>query len=615
MQLAGTVESFDELSFETSIAKLLHVALSQVVLAVSPASLRVEVNIRVPDMAAALGVESTLHEQTAASLSHSIGTEVVEVEPPTIEVVVMQVFPPPIAPPLSPHTPPPRQPPPKPPPLPSSPPPPPSSPPPAPKCLMFSECPFGLAPPIPTVEVVITVLCLALCCSAVVAASWMRWTVRKRRRLEQKQAVVAQQQAIVAQQQAAAAHCMQTHALGFMARCQARQLRMQRRRDAFMLTHLTAVHLQMASNRLLASPSALPIPREALQSDEHTPRSIGAAVHVPQLQLPTPNFQPCATLPVPARLPPPSSAARVPLEPPFAGHRSYGTPYSARASGARADAWHTSTSCPGAESQDIQTPKCIRRRPSLESNGTHAHCAQGAGSVKLMEDEPLCSLTEDESLSSQYTMSSRGGGRANMARSALERAANGTLPPPPPPPPPRASASLEAVVPLSSLSRQSRRVEIERRLGAYADAPDGEEVERLGADEQHELADLIAHAVLMRLPPALTAGARRRLHMSADGPIDTPHGYSPLGYPRVRRGGRGEAVRMRPMPQPQLTPHPQNSATSGSGSSTHSSMANSLHSPSSAALPSAAAARPPLADQRDRRAMRSGKKPASGVRI
>ena len=169
-------------------------------MAVGPASIRVAVKVRVLDMVAALIVESTLQEQTAASLSHRTGMQVEQLEPPTTKVVVTQVFPPPITPPPSPHTPPPRQLPPEPPPL--------SSPP--PQCLMFSGCPFGLAPPIPGVMAV-TILCLALCCSVVVAASRMR---RKRRLLEHK-----------AQRQAVAADCMQTHALGFLARREVRQLK------------------------------------------------------------------------------------------------------------------------------------------------------------------------------------------------------------------------------------------------------------------------------------------------------------------------------------------------------------------------------------------------------
>ena len=52
----------------------------------------------------------------------------------------------------------------------------------------------------------------------------------------------------------------------------------------------------------------------------------------------------------------------------------------------------------------------------------------------------------------------------------------------------------------------------------------------------------------MRIPPALTAAARRALHASKG--HATPHGYTPLGYKAVRVGDRGEAVRMRPSPRP-----------------------------------------------------------------
>ena len=50
----------------------------------------------------------------------------------------------------------------------------------------------------------------------------------------------------------------------------------------------------------------------------------------------------------------------------------------------------------------------------------------------------------------------------------------------------------------------------------------------------------------MRLPPALTATARRKLHAAKE-EYQTPHGYTPMGYKKVHVGG-GETLRMRPMP-------------------------------------------------------------------
>ena len=89
-----------------------------------------------------------------------------------------------------------------------------------------------------------------------------------------------------------------------------------------------------------------------------------------------------------------------------------------------------------------------------------------------------------------------------------------------------------------------RRSSLERRLKAFETAAADEAL--LTEQGQAALAELIQDAVRMRLPPALTATARRKLHAAKE-EYQTPHGYTPMGYKKVHVGG-GETLRMRPMP-------------------------------------------------------------------
>jgi len=105
----------------------------------------------------------------------------------------------------------------------------------------------------------------------------------------------------------------------------------------------------------------------------------------PQLQVPQRLLRPCA-LPVAARLPPPSSATRVPLDSPFVRDRNVKP--RARARGACPGASHSSSSnCTAGEPHgNGQAPTRIRRHASLEDDGSvHAKLAQCAGSVKLVD--------------------------------------------------------------------------------------------------------------------------------------------------------------------------------------------------------------------------------------
>ena len=228
-QLAGTVESFDGLSFTKRLAALLKVDLAQIFLTVTSGSVKVTAQIRVPDILTSLSVMSMLQNQTAARLSQNLGMAVEQIELPTTKIVALEVFPPPVYPPPLPLSPPPLRPPPL---FPA-----PNSPP--PQCLMFTMCLFGLPPPITTITVIL-ILAIALCCS-------LSWLAHKRCQLTEE--------ALRLQKISIAASRIQASARGLLARRKASQRRVkldyekQEQKEARILTY---VHrLQHAARGLL----------------------------------------------------------------------------------------------------------------------------------------------------------------------------------------------------------------------------------------------------------------------------------------------------------------------------------------------------------------------------
>ena len=98
--VAGTVETFDDLSYKTNLAALLGVDKEQISLLISAASVRVVATVTAPDVQAAQSMASALGALNATTASAALGETVENVAAPVVALVARDAPPPPQPPPL-----------------------------------------------------------------------------------------------------------------------------------------------------------------------------------------------------------------------------------------------------------------------------------------------------------------------------------------------------------------------------------------------------------------------------------------------------------------------------------------------------------------------------------